>query len=68
MHLANQSLYINLALLLWSFRIAQLPDRPIDPSAFTDVVTARALPFEVDVIPRMDVVRLRELITVGYMD
>ena len=65
MHLANQSLYIQLALVLWSCRIAQRPDRPIDTSAFSDVVTARALPFEVDVVPRMDVVRLRELMTEG---
>ncbi|KAG2093096.1 cytochrome P450 [Suillus discolor] len=30
MHLANQSLYIAIAFLLWSFRIAQRPDSPID--------------------------------------
>jgi hypothetical protein len=65
MHLANQSLFIELALLLWSFRIAQRPDALIDTNAFCDVVTARALPFEVDVIPRMDVTRLKEMITDG---
>ncbi|KAG1818707.1 cytochrome P450, partial [Suillus subaureus] len=30
LHLANHSLYISLAFLLWSFRIAQRPDAPID--------------------------------------
>jgi len=68
MHLASQSLFIELALLLWSFRIAQRPEAPIDTGAFSDVVTARALPFEVDVIPRMDVTRLKEMITDGYVD
>ncbi|KAJ8585617.1 cytochrome P450 [Rhizopogon salebrosus TDB-379] len=60
-HLANQSLFISLALLLWSFRIAQRPDHPIDTKAFSDAVTARALPFEVDAIPRMDMARLKEM-------
>jgi hypothetical protein len=46
---------------LWSFRIAQRPDRPIDTKAFSDAVTARALPFEVDAFPRMDVARLKEM-------
>lgn len=68
MHLANQSLFIELALLLWSFRIVQRPGALIDTNAFCDVVTARALPFEVDVIPRMDVTRLKEMMTDGYTD
>ncbi|KAG2057586.1 hypothetical protein BDR06DRAFT_825298, partial [Suillus hirtellus] len=47
MHLANQSLYIALALLLWSFRIAQRPDSPIDTHAFSDMIISHAAPFEI---------------------
>lgn len=45
MHLANQSLYIALALVLWLFRIAQRPDSPIDTHAFRDLVISYAAPF-----------------------
>ncbi|KAF9235332.1 cytochrome P450 [Melanogaster broomeanus] len=38
LHLANGSIYINAALLLWSFRIAERPDAPIDVDAFSDTV------------------------------
>jgi hypothetical protein len=62
-------LYITLALLLWSFRIAQRPDAPIDTHAFSDVVIPHAAPFEIDVIPRMKVAKLREMMmTNGRMD
>jgi len=65
LHLANHSLYISLALLLWSFRIVQRPDAPINTHAFLDAVIARAMPFEIDVIPRIEVARLKELMTDG---
>ncbi|KAG2068658.1 cytochrome P450 [Suillus decipiens] len=69
LHLANNSLYITLALLLWSFRVAQQPDAPIDTHAFSDTVIPRAAPFEIDVIPRMKVGKLREIMTTsGCMD
>ncbi|KAG2038135.1 cytochrome P450 [Suillus americanus] len=68
LHLANHSLYISLALLLWSFRIAQRPDAPIDTNAFRDAVIARAAPFDVDVIPRIEVAKLKDLMTDGCMD
>ncbi|KAG1797387.1 cytochrome P450 [Suillus plorans] len=69
MHLANHSLYINLALLLWSFRIAQRPGAPINTHAFSDAVIAHAAPFEIDVIPRMKVAKLKEMTTTnGRMD
>ncbi|KIJ14884.1 hypothetical protein PAXINDRAFT_134552 [Paxillus involutus ATCC 200175] len=61
-NLANQSLYINIALLLWSFRIAQRPDAPIDTNDFMDAILAHAAPFEVDFVPRMEESRLREMI------
>ncbi|KAG1805462.1 cytochrome P450 [Suillus subaureus] len=69
LHLANQSLYITLALLLWSFRIAQRPDAPINTHAFSDVIIAHSAPFEIDVIPRMNVAKLRDMMTTdGRMD
>jgi hypothetical protein len=63
LHLANNSLYITLALLLWSFRIAQRPDAPINTHAFSDVIIPHSAPFEIDVIPRMQVAKLREMMT-----
>ncbi|KAG1740507.1 cytochrome P450 [Suillus paluster] len=63
MHLANQSMFINLALLFWSFRIAQRPDAPINVHAFSDAVISHAEPFEIDVIPRIEVAKLREMMT-----
>ena len=62
-HVANRSLYINLALLLWSFRILQRPEAPIDlgTSGFRGVIVFDPDPFEVDFIPRVEERRLREL-------
>ncbi|KAG2068482.1 cytochrome P450 [Suillus decipiens] len=68
LHLANHSLYISLALLFWSFRIAQRPDARINTNAFLDAVIARAVPFEVDVIPRIEVAKLKELMTDECID
>ncbi|KAG2111764.1 cytochrome P450 [Suillus cothurnatus] len=68
LHLANHSLYITLALLLWSFRIVERPDAPIDTHAFSDVVTPHAAPFKIDVIPRVEVAKLRAMMTDGYTE
>ncbi|KAG1839096.1 hypothetical protein DFJ58DRAFT_110510 [Suillus subalutaceus] len=68
LHLANHSLYISLALLLWSFRIVQRPDAPINTHAFSDVVTPHAAPFKIDVIPRVKVAKLRAMMTDGCTD
>ncbi|KAF9230712.1 cytochrome P450 [Melanogaster broomeanus] len=65
LHFANRSLYITLALLLWSFRIVERPDAPIDVDAFTDTSVSRALPFEVDFVPRMEEERLRQIMKAG---
>ncbi|KAF9230711.1 cytochrome P450, partial [Melanogaster broomeanus] len=37
------------------------PDAPIDVDAFTDTSIPRALPFEVDFVPRMEAERLRQI-------
>jgi hypothetical protein len=61
-------LYITLALLLWSFRIVQRPDAPIDTHALGDAIIPHAAPFEIDVIPRVEVAKLREMMTDGCAD
>ena len=53
-HLANNSLYINIALLFWSFRITEITDKPIDMYAYTDTVVSHPAPFEVNFVPRVD--------------
>ncbi|KAG2076144.1 hypothetical protein BDR04DRAFT_1089986 [Suillus decipiens] len=63
LHLANNSLYITLALILWSFRIAQRLDAPINTHAFSDAIISHAAPFEIDVIPRIEVAKLRKMMT-----
>ncbi|KAF9238563.1 cytochrome P450 [Melanogaster broomeanus] len=65
LHFSNRSLYITLSLLLWSFRIVERPDAPIDVDAFTDTSVPRALPFEVDFVPRMEEERLRQIMKAG---
>ena len=64
-HVANRSLYINLVLLLWSFRILQRPEVPIDlgVSGFRDVIVFNPKPFDVEFVPRVEERRLRELMT-----
>lgn len=59
-HLAENSMYIALALIFWSFRFDQRPDAPINTKA-SDSVVSHIAPFEIDVIPRIEVERLREM-------
>ena len=59
-HVANRSLFINTAMLLWAFNIKQDPSSPIDTLAFTDVANTHPLPFKVKFEPRIH--NLRELI------
>ena len=54
------SLFINTALMLWAFDIAQDPARPIDPDALTDGANVFPLPFAVTFTPRVD--KLEELL------
>ncbi|KAG2128831.1 cytochrome P450 [Suillus cothurnatus] len=63
LYLANNSLYITLALLLWSFRIVERPGAPINTHAFSDAVIPHAAPFEIDVIPRVEVAKLRAMMS-----
>jgi hypothetical protein len=62
-YVMNESLHINLALLLWSFRIVERPDAPIDTNAFTDTIVAHPAPFDVDFIPRIEEGWLKEMMS-----
>ena len=46
-HVANRSVLINAADILWSFRISPNPNKPIDVFGFTDTANSHPLPFEV---------------------
>ncbi|KIM51186.1 hypothetical protein SCLCIDRAFT_1169199 [Scleroderma citrinum Foug A] len=52
-HIANRSVFINAALLLWSFRITQDPSAPVDDKGFVDGVIAHPKPFAVRFEPRI---------------
>ncbi|KAG2123474.1 cytochrome P450 [Suillus clintonianus] len=51
-HIANRSVFINVALLLWSFKITQDPENPIDQMGFVDGVIAHPKPFSARFEPR----------------
>ncbi|KAK0193192.1 cytochrome P450 [Armillaria mellea] len=59
MHVANRSLFVNTALLMWAFNVLQ-PDS-IDAMGLTDSPNIRPLPFKVFFEPRIDLGVLREL-------
>ncbi|KIJ21384.1 hypothetical protein PAXINDRAFT_164896 [Paxillus involutus ATCC 200175] len=52
-HIANRSIFINAALLLWSFRVTQDPNSPIDDKGFVDGVIAHPKPFDACFAPRI---------------
>lgn len=63
-HVADRSIYMNLALLLWSFRILQRPEAPIHLGLTAkDVLVFHPKPFEVEFVPRVEEQRARELMT-----
>ncbi|KAG1849358.1 hypothetical protein C8R48DRAFT_677083 [Suillus tomentosus] len=51
-HIVNRSIFINLALLLWSFKIMQDPENPIDQSGCVDGVIAHPKRFAARFEPR----------------
>ncbi|EKM55937.1 uncharacterized protein PHACADRAFT_256887 [Phanerochaete carnosa HHB-10118-sp] len=53
-NVANKSLFINTALLLWAFDIREDSAAPIDTMGFTDSSTVRVLPFQVKFSPRIE--------------
>lgn len=54
LHVANRSVYIAVALILWSFTLAEDPSDPIDDTAFTPGIVSHQKPFGLIFKPRMD--------------
>ncbi|KAH7906434.1 cytochrome P450 [Hygrophoropsis aurantiaca] len=54
-HVANRSIYISTALILWAFRLHENPAAPIDASlhAFSDTANIHAKPFELQFEERL---------------
>ncbi|KAI0345186.1 cytochrome P450 [Trametopsis cervina] len=47
-HVANNSLFLTVALLLWAFKMSEDPSEPIDTMAFMDAANTRPYPFNVN--------------------
>ncbi|THV06992.1 cytochrome P450 [Dendrothele bispora CBS 962.96] len=61
-HVANRSVFINTALLLWAFRILENPKSPIDITAFTSTANIHPLPFEANFEPRQNPEEIKRLL------
>jgi len=59
-HLANRSVFLNTAFILWAFDISQDPKFPIDSLAFTDTTNSHPLPFKVNFEARIN--NLKEVV------
>lgn len=55
----HRSVFLNTALILWSFKVKEDPKSPIDEWAFTESINTYPLPFKAIFEPRID---LRELL------
>ena len=58
MQVANRSVFINTAFILWAFRVSENPAAPIDSFAFSDTANIHAMPFALvfeDRLPRADI-------------
>ncbi|KAG2099558.1 cytochrome P450 [Suillus discolor] len=64
-HVANRSVFINTALILWAFRLSENPAAKIDTLAFSDTVNVHAVPFEICFAKRIDENVIRELCAPG---
>jgi len=60
-HVANRSIFINTALILWAFRLSENPAAKIDTLTFSDTVAIHPAPFEVCLEKRIDENLIREL-------
>ncbi|KAG1908889.1 cytochrome P450 [Suillus fuscotomentosus] len=60
-YVANRSVFITTALMLWAFRLSENPAAKIDTLAFSDTANIRAAPFEICFAKRVDENVLREL-------
>ncbi|KAG1809041.1 cytochrome P450 [Suillus variegatus] len=64
-HLANRSVFINTALIMWAFRLSENPAAKIDTLAFSDTANIHAAPFEICFSKRIDENVIRELCAPG---
>ncbi|KAG1854460.1 cytochrome P450 [Suillus subalutaceus] len=64
-HVANRSIFINTALILWAFRLSENPAAKIDTLALSDTATTHAAPFEICFEKRIDENQIRELCAPG---
>ncbi|KAG2099605.1 cytochrome P450 [Suillus discolor] len=64
-HLANRSVFVNTALILWAFRLSENPGAKIDTLAFSDTFIIHAAPFEICFEKRIDENVIRELCAPG---
>lgn len=65
LHVANRSIFINTALILWAFRLSENPAAKIDTLGFTDTMNIHAFPFELRFEKRVDESVMRELLATG---
>jgi len=56
-----RSVYIAVALIFWSFTVAEDPSNPIDDTAFTPGVVSHQMPFSLVFKPRIDEALLRNI-------
>ncbi|KAG1855924.1 cytochrome P450 [Suillus subluteus] len=64
-HVANRSIFINTALILWAFRLSENPAAKIDTLDFSDTANIHAAPFEICFEKRIDENQIRELCAPG---
>lgn len=62
-HVANRSIFINAALILWAFRLSEDPKAPIDSFDFSDTINQIAAPFQVIFESRLSEAQIRHLCT-----
>jgi cytochrome P450 len=62
-HVANRSIFVGVALVLWAFRLSEDPKSPIDSFGFSDTVNQIAEPFRVVFEPRSSEAQIRHLCT-----
>ncbi|KAH0838698.1 cytochrome P450 [Lanmaoa asiatica] len=61
LHVANRSIFMNAALILWAFRISEDPKAPVDSFDFSDTANQIAAPFRVVFEPRSSSAHIRRL-------
>ncbi|EMD34413.1 hypothetical protein CERSUDRAFT_86534 [Gelatoporia subvermispora B] len=59
---AERSVFINTALVLWAFELSQDPTKPIDTYAFRDRPIAHPEPFHVTYTPRIEKLQLKKIL------